>query len=687
MACAPRRRLIPPQFRYSVGRVKSVSALLPAMVVAAMFTVVPLCQVQGQQQSDPIVDRLLDVELPPILLEEPIELPPVQEPDAALLLPLEPIERFDMSPRDDFKFSATAAEGLRYRVVVEGLEPVGLDRDFQRLSQLYRGQNRTATAAQIAYRTNSDAVLLERLLFSEGWYSATVDPSIMVPDPPGAPVDVMLTANPGDRYHWRDIVLDLIPEDLPQLKEGFGLKVGDPIRAIAVEEAEGALKQRLNQEGYPFAEIGVRDVVLDNDAPTGTYLLTGDLGPIGRIGRIIMVGSAPFDADHAAVIARFEEGQIYDASLLDDFRRALIATQLFGGVTAEPVDSGERDDHGAAITNIEVRGNAGPLRRLGGQIGYSTGEGFRVEGAWQHRNFWAPEGRLTTRAVLGTREQGAAAEMLKSNFGQRDRVLTLQAGLSNVIRPAFRAETFALGANLARNSTPIWQKPWTWSFGLELRASRQESRADSTDPDMVIRQTFLIATVPVVIGRDTSDDLLDPQTGWRLQIAIAPELSREDRRIDDYLRLVADASYYYPVRDDLVLAGRLRAGILTGAELDNIAPSRRLYAGGGGSVRGFEFQGIGPTGTNNRPTGGRGLAEASIEARYRFGDFGVVAFVDAGTINQDPWPTLSGIKFGAGVGARYFTSFGPVRIDVARAINRGPLDPVVAAYISIGQSF
>jgi translocation and assembly module TamA len=73
--------------------------------------------------------------------------------------------------------------------------------------------------------------------------------------------------------------------------------------------------------------------------------------------------------------------------------------------------------------------------------------------------------------------------------------------------------------------------------------------------------------------------------------------------------------------------------------------------------------------------------------RYRFGDFGVVGFVDAGSVNRSSVPSLEGTRFGLGVGGRYYTSFGPIRIDVARAINRGPLDPAFALYISIGQAF
>jgi len=638
----------------------------------------------AQQARDP----LLDDPLPDFDPGVPPELPPVAPPDPSLLEPLAPLASFDTAPRDDFTFAMVAEEGLRYQVAIAGLQPTGLEQQFRRLSALVRGQNRPATAAQIGSRARTDTQLMERLLFSEGWYGAEVDASIDAPDTGAASptVAVRLTAVPSSRYHWRAITLDLIPDTRPALAEGFGLRVGDPMRAAAVEEAEGTLKLRLNRAGYPFAEIGVRDVVLDSDQPTGTYMLTGDIGPIGRIGDIVMSGFQPFDDAHAAVIARFRPGDIYNADLMDDFRRALIATQLFAGVTAVPVDSGRRDADGAAITEIRVQGNRGPMRRLSGQIGYSSGEGFRLEGAWQHRNLWAPEGKFTGRMVAGTIEQRAAAEMVKSNFRQRDRTLTLVADIANLRRPAYRAETLTLSAKIARHSTPIWQKPWTYSYGVELQASREEDRS-LIEPRAAARTTFLIASLPLGVGRDTSDNLLDPQKGWRAALTLWPELSRQDAQLDSYLRAIADASYYRTVRDGLVIAGRLRAGTIRGATLDNIAPTRRLYAGGGGSVRGFDFQGIGPLGANDRPTGGRSLAEASLEGRWRFGDFGLVGFVDAGAVNESSVPSLNGTRVGLGVGARYFTGFGPMRLDIARAVNPGPRDPKLSLYISIGQAF
>nr|WP_255696975.1 BamA/TamA family outer membrane protein [Sandaracinobacteroides sayramensis] len=624
-------------------------------------------------------------ELPPVDFGEPLAMDPVAPLDPALLAPLPSLQGFDPAPSADFKFTEVAQEGIRYRTHVDGLDGTGLEGSFRRLSALVRGENQTATAAQLASRTNSDKLLMQRLLFSEGWYSGETEASVSVTGEGRA--DVRLQTMPGERYRWSEIALDLIPTERPELAEGFGLKVGEPIRAIAVEESEGALLRKLNESGYPFAEIGARDVVLDQTEPTGSYLLTGDIGPAGVFGPIRMSGFQPFSEDHARVIARFEAGEPYDVRMVDDLRRALIATQQFGGVTVSPVDSGLREPDGRAVTEIRIVGNRGPQRLLSGQVGYASQEGFRAEGSWRHRNFIRPEGTLTTRAVLGTEEQRLAADLLMGNWRQRDRTLALGADIANLTPPAYKAQTLAVTAEIARQSTPIWQKRWTWSLGFGLGASREQSRAILPDDPELPKRTFLFVSIPGTLGYDRSNDLLDPTKGYRLKLEMNPEISREGKRVETYARMFLEGSGYQRIRDDFVLAGRARVGSIVGADLVNIAPTRRLYAGGGGSVRGYDYQGVGILGSNDRPIGGRGLLEGSVEGRYRFGDFGVVGFVDAGSVSPDPTPTLDGMRFGVGVGGRYFTSFGPIRFDIARAVNRSPRDPKIALYISIGQAF
>jgi translocation and assembly module TamA len=153
------------------------------------------------------------------------------------------------------------------------------------------------------------------------------------------------------------------------------------------------------------------------------------------------------------------------------------------------------------------------------------------------------------------------------------------------------------------------------------------------------------------------------------------------------VRTLAEATGYYPVNDRLVIAGRARAGSIQGIERDDLAPSRRYYGGGGGSVRGYGYQRLGPFDPDGNPVGGRSLNEFSLEARYRFGDFGIVPFVDAGNSYANALPTFTDLRFGAGIGGRFYTNFGPMRIDVATPLNPRPGDGKVALYISIGQAF
>lgn len=609
----------------------------------------------------------------------PIEMAPMEPADPALMMPLSPLAEFDVAPRDDFVFTVDPLEKVSYSVETQGLNGTGVSDGFRSLSALHK--NDSATPAQITSRANTDEALLERLLFSEGWYGARVESDVSGEE---SGVRVRFDVEPGERYRWRQITLDLYPDAPASLEDGFALRPGTPIRAAEVDLAEGELLIRMRREGYPFAAIGARDVVLNDEEATGDYLLTADIGPRGRFGRIRMDGYQPFSEDHAHVIARFEPGDLYDADMVDDLRQALIQTQLFGGLTAVPVDTGERAEDGTAITDIQVHANRGPLRQLGGQVGYSTGEGLRAEGLWRHRQFLKPEGALTARAVAGTREQRLGAELALSNFGMRDRTLAGLAEVANVNRPAFQARTATVAATLSRLSTPIWQKRWSWSVGIELLISDERDRSFQIDAP---REVYGIAALPVMIGYDASDDLLDPTTGFRVSLRGSPEYARHGGANHFYGRLIADASAYQSLSEALVLAGRVRVGSILGTDRINIAPTRRLYAGGGGSVRGFDYQDVGPLGADDRPLGGRGLVEGSIEARYRFGDFGVVGFVDAGTLTESSTPTLKDVHIGAGVGARYYTSFGPIRVDVARAINNRQRAPVIGLYISIGQAF
>ncbi len=618
-------------------------------------------------------------------LEGKLEAIKPEEPEFAQALP--PLSEFALAP-------PTAIEGVKdgktvvlfYDTVTEGLDKIGLDDEFRSLSALRRGKGKAANAAMVAARASEDEKLAVRLMQSLGYYDGTAISTLEQNPANSGKLKATISATPGAVYRLGTVTVNAdstVPADL--IASNLPLHIGDPIEAERVQGAEANVSLKLPQNGYPFAKVGERDILLDEAAHTGDYTLPVDVGVRGSFGGFVTEGRRPvFGTDHIAVLARFRRGELYDSRRVDDLRDALVATSLFSTVSVEPVDTGEKAPDGTDYVNLLVRQQAGKPRTLAATLGYSTGQGIRLEGSWTHRNLFPPEGALIGTGVLGTQEQGASVTFRRSNWRQRDRTLTFGIAANHADYAAYESFTSLLSARISYDSTPIWQKRWTYYYGAELVGSNEDRYnfvAGKRD-----RGTYLIAALPTFLGYDTSDNLLNPTRGFRIKANVSPETEvRGAAR--PYARLMIEGTAYYPIADNIVIAGRARAGSIPGIARDDLPPSRRYYGGGGGSVRGFGYQELGPRSPDGKPVGGRSFEEFAIEARYRFGNLGIVPFVDAGQVYEGIYPTMQNIRFGAGIGGRFYTNFGPVRLDVATPIHRQPGESRVSIYVSIGQAF
>jgi translocation and assembly module TamA len=580
-----------------------------------------------------------------------------------------------------------SAEARRYAVSIDGLQAVDggpeLVETFDTQSALRQGRGESSNAAQIDRRSRADAELLTELLRSRGYYDAAVVPRIETAQ---EMIEVVLEAEPGRQYTFQSVELpglEAAGEEAANLRQAFGVQPGEPVIAQDVIDAGTALQLALGEEGFATAEIGEQQIEIDHRSFTASLVLPVQPGPVARFGEISVSGEPPFSPSHIATIARFDPGDPFKRSEINDLRRALIATGLVASVDVRLVPSADRQ-----VMNVDVRLQPAPMRTVAGELGYGTGEGVRAEASWQHRNFINPEGALTVRGVAGTQEQLVSAELRRSNFRRRDQVFDILALASNVDRDAYRAKTIQLSALIERQSNIIWRKKWTWSYGADLIATDERGIFD--DPSMKETRTFLIAALPVSLRYDGSNDLLDPTTGFRLGGRLSPEISAHGGKFT-YGRVQVDASAYRPVSDSVVVAGRIRVGTIVGAKASEIAPSRRFYSGGGGSVRGYGYQQLGPRDNFGDPIGGRGLAEFSLEARVRLkafgGNFGIVPFIDGGSLTTDVTPDVRNWQFGAGIGVRYHSSFGPIRLDVGTPLNPRSGDARVAVVVSLGQAF
>jgi translocation and assembly module TamA len=600
--------------------------------------------------------------------------------------PLPPLSEFKVEPVKIEGLEEEKVTEIRYTTVVEGLDAVQLKSRFHGLSALEKGHGKAANAAMVSARAREDELLAVRLMQSLGYYDGTAISTIEQNPRNSGNVRATITATPGGLYRFGSVKIvsdPTVPAGL--VDKELNLNPGDPIQAERVQGAEANVSLTLPQQGYPFIKLLDRDILLDDQTHLGDYTLPIDLGPRSSFGEIVTEGRRPvFDVGHINILRRYKPGQLYDSRSVDDLRQALIATSLFSTVAVEPVRTGKPGPDGTEVVNLLVRQNAGKARTLAGEVGFSTGQGFRAEATWTHRNFFPPEGALIASGVLGTQEQGVSGIFRRSNAGQRDRTFQATAAVNHSDYAAYESYTGTLAARWSRDSTPIWQKRWTYFYGGEIVGSNE----DRYNYAKMARDrgTWAIAALPGYVGFDTSDNLLNPVRGFRIKANVSPETSVRGS-IRPYARLMLEGTVYYPATRSIVVAARARVGSIPGIARDDLPPSRRYYAGGGGSVRGFGYQELGPRSPDGRPVGGRSLNEFALEARYRFGNFGIVPFVDAGQVYEGLYPTGQNMRFGAGIGGRYYTNFGPLRIDVATPIGRKPGESRVALYVSIGQAF
>lgn len=654
------------------GRRQAASVLLCAVAVVALC---PPAAAQPEPVDGPVLDPSSPLEPLPDL---GIDWPDLSE-EEQIAPSLEPAPQTTQAPAAE-PSTLTDAEAVQRYVValdgLEGLDAAAIQARFDALSTLRQGESSPSNTAQIDRRAREDEKLLRELLRAEGYYDANVFTRV---DPDEGRIVVRLRVDPGTLYRFSEVRVEGLAGDAAPLRDAFTVAENDPVKAIAVLAATSNLRDRLGNSGYPFASVPDPSITIDHAERAGQLLLPVETGPFARFGAVELRGRPPFSARHVQRIARFRPGDTYNIADLEDLRRALIATGLVSSVTLTPQKTPD-----PAVVDIAVNIERAPPRTIAGELGYGTDEGIRLGVSWTHRNLIRPEGAVTFRGVAGTREQNVGASLRRSNFRKRDQVLTGQVSLSHIDREAFSARTFSISAGLERQTNIIWQKKWTWSVGAEVLASDERDSIVATGDHR--RRTFYIAAAPLTLAYDGSDDLLDPTRGFRLAGRLSPEVSFHSGTLT-YARAQIDTSFYQPVGSRTVIAARSRLGTLAGAERDQVAPSRRYYAGGGGSVRGYGYQDIGPRDAANDPIGGRSIAEFSLESRIRFGDFGAVAFVDAGNIYTSSIPKLTDLRFGAGVGVRYYAGFGPIRVDVGTPLNRRPGDARVAVYVSLGQAF
>lgn len=614
-------------------------------------------------------------------------------------------------------FSPMAAWALDYELRVTGLDQLAAD-DLHAL-QDGAAQDPGALADSIS-QLILDAVLLEQLrgegapsLFalnrraendvdrvqavmrSQGFYSARVAIEVLSGEPTDgeeAPLPVAeIEVTPGPQYSIAAVLIENPDGTLLNLVEAdsLPLKPGQPALSASVLAAEPLGVQQLRAQGHALATSTKRRVTVNRETQALTVRYRYRPGPLVRFGEVTVKGLE--EVGEAAVRKRItvETGALFNPTVLGKTRSGVSGLGTFDSVTARLVGMDAVDPEADEVTlPVEVVVEERAFRTIGGAVTLSTDEGFGAEARWSHRNILGEAERLEVIANVGRIgapdargiDYGIATDLRKPDFLMVDQDLIVGATAEVEAPDAFERQAIELRASIER---PLFEVA-DFSTGVTLAF---EDVKDNDDED---GEQFVTLAFPNTLSFDRTDDLLDPTEGYAVDFTLEPVLTVNDVGSSYFIMGTTGRTFWSPFESNrLILAGRAGLGAIAGADVDDIPANRRFFSGGDGSVRGYAFQAVGPRDDDNDPSGGRSVFEIGTEARIRITDtIGVVPFIDAGIVTEESFVDFSeDMRVGTGLGLRYFTGFGPLRVDVGVPVNPDDDDDAFQVYFSLGQAF
>ncbi|MET4697737.1 translocation and assembly module TamA [Constrictibacter sp. MBR-5] len=567
-----------------------------------------------------------------------------------------------------------AGRAIPYDVDIDGVEGDldGLLRESAELITLK--DNPPLTMARLRARAEGDVATFERVLRSRGYYASKIAIDI---DDKARPVDIDIDVTPGPQYRLDRYALDYkggAPDGVPKEPADIGIELGTPAESSKVVDAQARLLTRLGETGYPLAEVTDREAIVDHDKKALLVTLKIDPGTRASYGQVKVQGLNRTEEGYVQRLVDLRRGSTWDQRQVETARTRLAGTGLFESVAIDRADEAGPDGQ----LPLTVRLSERAPRTIGGSLTYGSSEGAAAEVYWEHRNLSGRNEKLRFTGTVAELEQGVAASFRKPNWRRLDQDLLADAEAKRTTYDAYDEMTINSSIGASRK----WGGVWTGTVATGLEYSIIDDDGE--------KEKFLLASLPASLARDTTDSLLDPTRGSRLAFTVTPYVGTGERDLA-FLAATIGGSSYYRIDEEgrFVAAGRAKLGSLVGAGTEDIPATKRFYAGGGGSVRGYAFQAAGPLDDDDDPVGGRSLIEIGAEMRIKITEsIGIVPFIDGGSVFDDPYPTnFSDLLWAAGLGGRYYTALGPIRLDVAFPLNGRDSDDFFQFYVSIGQAF
>jgi len=562
-------------------------------------------------------------------------------------------------------------EGIAYKVKIRGADDWAVKRAVKESTATWKLRKQLpSTEGQLYYRMEQDLDIIRMIMESHGYYDGQVTMEV---DAQQAPARATFMLEMGEQYRFRNIHLYFLGDAdarLGTIKPR--IRKNQPVVAAAVFEEQRRIIERLTQEGYPFSTLVKRAVSVDRELRVVDVALVFDPGALAYFSEALVEGLDELPDKYVYRQLPWTRGERYDARAVKDFERKLLESGLFKSVRVEPQEP-------AAYTNaipVTVRVAERDKRTVRLGVNYSDiGPGAKM--FWEHRNFLGGGERLETSLTWSPIELNGSGSLTRPGFLDANQSLVLDLNASRETPDAYDADKVRATAMVLRDFTTRFQG----GIGIGAKYSLIE-QLGSKD-----RYNYLFFPLQAIY--DSSNDRLNPVRGE--QLFGRTSFFEETLGGQSFLKSVFEGRQYYMLWDRYRLSSALRLalGSIDGASVDAVPADERFYAGGGGSIRGYEYQSVGPQ-VAGVPAGGDKLLEFSTELRLQPGKrLGYVAFVDGGSVYNELFDNYSrSLRYGAGLGVRWFTTIGPLRADLAYPLNPAP-DQVerLQFYISLGQAF
>ncbi|MDR3493820.1 MAG: autotransporter assembly complex protein TamA [Ancalomicrobiaceae bacterium] len=503
------------------------------------------------------------------------------------------------------------------------------------------------------------------------------------------PVKVRIVVDAGPAFVFGRIRIDGRPPPLADLRartetgspEEAGLRAGALARSDIILKAEETLLAGWRRQGHPKPTARQRLIVADHGTHMLDVTIGADPGPQAVFGEVHVNGTTKMDREYVARQTGIVAGTPWDQDKVEEAKQRLRELQVFSSVVMK-ADAAPKPDGALDLTTTVAER---PLHVYGADASFSTLDGLGLGGFWQHRNLFGHAEQVRLEAQVDGIESKSlqdysyftgATLLMPGYFGPDTDLIAKIIGQRQVLDP--------YSENTIRAQSGVVEHFSRTLTGTLLFNGEIDHASDGFG-----NRDLMLVSLPASLAYDGSDNKLEPTAGWRATLSLEPVYEAQfgtgnlisKGMISDYVALDAGRR--------TVLAGRLALGSIVGAPADELPPDRLFFAGGGQSVRGFAYRSLGPVLADGAVVGGRSLFESSLELRMKLTDsIGVVPFVDAGSAYRGSLPDFSGrLNVGAGLGLRYYTGLGAIRLDVALPVNPRPGDARFGLYLGLGESF